>query len=170
MAKFPIINGHLFSFASAEIDFGGKSVFCLAALNWKEELTPEDQYGNDAVAIGRTKGQYKASADYEQYLHEHAEMIARLGQGYGERPFNIGCQYVEVPGAGRTVVEIIGARIAAPEVSNASGPAGTKVKCTLSVIEPIKINGLTLVQRKAQGLQIGVSIGGFTTGFGVGGF
>lgn len=153
MAQFPVLNGHLHSFASAEIDFGGSRFFGISALNWSEELTPEDVYGNGAPPIGRTKGEYKASADFEQVASEFMLLLDKLGDGYGEVPFNIGCSYVE---AGSTItVQILGARITKVDVSNARGPAGTMYKVTLSVIVPILTNGKSILRPSAQATSVG---------------
>lgn len=142
---YPIINGNEFSFASAAIDFGGTKFYGLTTLNWSQELTPEDQYGNGPVPIGRTLGQYKAAADFEQKLSEYERLLQKLGSNYMTKVFNVGCQYREQPGAGLFKVEINAVRIIKDEVSNSQGAAGTTVKVTLSVIRPIRMNGRTAI-------------------------
>lgn len=154
---YPIINGNEFSFASAVVDFGGTKFYGVRRLNWKQELTPEDQYGNGAVPIGRTLGQFKASGDFEQLLSEYELLTAKFGNNYGKVPFNIGCQYVEQPGAGIVKVELIAVRIIGEEVSNEQGAGGTVMKVTLSIVRPIKINGRTLIDDLTQGAGLRVS-------------
>jgi hypothetical protein len=149
-----IINGNEFSFTSAEIDCAGRTYYGISALNCKDELTPEDVYGNGSVAIGRTEGIYKASADMEIALSEFRSLCAQLGDGFGSRSFNIGVQYRETPGAGLYKIELLGLRLTANDLPNAQGAAGTKVKVTLSLIQPILWNGLTLVKIRKGGLSV----------------
>lgn len=144
------INGTEYSSASITLDFAGRKFVGVSSLNWSEELTPEDQYGFSPVAVGRTLGQYKASGDFEQLLSEYTALLKVLGNGYGTKPFNIGVQYRE-EGSDLVKVEIIAARIAKADASNAQGPAGTRMKVSLSIIQPIRINGLTLVDRARNG-------------------
>jgi hypothetical protein len=162
---YPLINGNEFSFASVLIDLGGMKFSGISALNWSQELTPEDVYGNGAVAVSQTLGQYKASADFEQNFSEYQLLINKLGNAYMTKRFNVGCQYRETPGAGLVRVEIIGARIAKEEVSNASGAAGTKVKVTLSFIRPIRMNGKTAIHDAlSKGLKVSSALQGLISG------
>lgn len=156
----PIINGHSYGFASAEIDCRGRIYHGVVSLNWKEENPKEDVYGNARVALSRTSGQYKASGDMEMLLDHAAALLADLGPGWSDVPFNIGIQYEEIPGAGTLSVELIGVMLVSAEVSNARGPAAITKKFGLSIISPIRENGLTMVPDPFnKGTNIGSAIG-----------
>jgi len=163
--KYPILNGNVYSSASAEIDLRGKVYGGIVALNWSDELTIEEVYGFGPTPVGRTIGQYKATADLEMLMGDSDVFLADLGPAYGTVAFNIGCSYEEITGAGLSTVEIIGARIVKNEVSNSRGSAGITRKFTLSVIYPIKTNGLTIIDTAVnQGVAIGAQVIGLVAG------
>lgn len=145
-----LYNGNLYSATSAEVDVDGKRFFAVTSLTLDDELTPEDQYGFGAVAVGRTKGQYKASGELEMMEHEANLLIARLqakagaGRGYGEVSFNISAN-LEESTLGVSTIDVVGARVTKVSDALASGPAGLRKKFTLSIIKPIKRNGASIV-------------------------
>jgi hypothetical protein len=150
---YPITNGKtIMSLESGRLDVGGKKFYGLSSLGWKQELGGEDVYGNGPLPVGRTLGQYKASAEYEQLYSEHMAHLAKLGPAYGLKVFNLGAQWRE---ASLHKVEIIAARITAKDIAAQQGGAPVRVKVTLSVIVPIIENGLTIIdQAIAQGLDV----------------
>lgn len=156
--QFPVTQGFIPSFTSAEIDVGGRRVFGIKRIAWNESCEGEVEYGNGVLPLGETAGQYSADAEVEQLLGEYVELITRLGNGFRSKAFNIGVQFNEV-GSNLISVEIKTARILAPAV-DATGKAGTVVKYKLRVFEPIRINGLSMIDRFNSGQSGGFSIGG----------
>jgi hypothetical protein len=145
------INGIFHSFATAEIDIAGKKFYGFQSLNWKEDLKKEPVKGQGVVGLGFTLGDYEASADMEILLSEWTRLLAVIGDGYGYKPFNLGCQY-RAPGKPLISVDIKQATINGHEISNSRGPAGTTVKVPLMVIQPIVTNGLTAIDRARLGI------------------
>ncbi|KYG11411.1 hypothetical protein BE21_57515 [Sorangium cellulosum] len=125
----------------------GTKFYGVVALNWKEELTGEVVYAAGPEPYGETMGEYKASADVEMYLSEFARLLQKLGNGYGQKRFNFGGTWRETPGDGINKIELINCRIISSEASNSKGSGPATVKANLSIISPIKINGLTMIDR-----------------------
>jgi hypothetical protein len=140
------INGVWHAFSSAEIDFGGKRFLGIQALNWKEDIKKEVVKGSGIIGLGYTQGDYEASADFEILYSEWIKFTKALGDGWGYRPFNVGCQY-RVPGKPLISVSIPNVTINGHDVSNSKGPAPTTVKVTLLVIDPIVTDGTTIFGR-----------------------
>ena len=156
-AALPNFDGTLWSFASAEIDCAGRSVFGVSARGWKEELKAENEYGNGPVPIGRPVGQWTGSADMEIVLQEYLTLIQTLGNGYGRVPFNIGATYVEVDGPGVLPVQLLNVRLMSPEVANANDGKATRVKVGLSLVQPVLVNGLSIIDIGLVSVSIGAS-------------
>lgn len=144
MSNQPLINGHKFSFASAEIDVSGSRFFGFQTLNWKQSVDHEKVPGSGPVDLGTTVGHYTADTDFTIVLSEFNRLLAKLGPNYTTKPFNIGCAFIENPGDGLTRVEILGVKLRGDEMSN-EGTKGSIVKVTLTVITPIRINGVAMI-------------------------
>lgn len=158
-AQFPLINGLLHSWASAQIDVNATPFYGITALNFSDELEMEGEYGPSPIALGGVIKQYKASVDLEMILSERDRLIAKLGNGFGKVPFNIGAQWIESTGQPTSTVGIIGARISKMEQSNAPGAA--KVKLTLFQYLPIVYTGgLTIFSQEQQVGDIGSLVSG----------
>lgn len=129
----PLVNGHRYSFASIEVDFGGFVIVAITAINYTDELQPGIIMGSDPNRVGRTIGQRKLTCDFEMYRREWDVFRDALGQSYGRKPFNITIQYAESIGDPVTTDQIIECRIVRVEKSNAEGSDALKVKV---VIDP----------------------------------
>lgn len=156
--RYPIVNGNCFGPASAEIDLRGRRYLGFASLNFSDELKKEAVRGNGSVALGVSVGEYEATCDFELVLHESFIFQEALGNGYGAVPFNIGASYVELPGAGVSVVEIIGATIMKIETSLQRGATGLVDKYTCMVITPIRRNGRTIIDIARGGSEIAAAL------------
>lgn len=147
------------SLASAEIDVAGDKMLGVQSLAPKEELTPTDVYGNGPVPVGRTRGIYKGSAELSILLVEFRAIIQKLGNGFGEKTFNIGATYIEINGDGVMPIEITGCRIATPDLSDTNDGKATVVKVGLSIITPIFWDGLQIINVNNGVATIGASFG-----------
>jgi len=163
----PLINGFLHSFAQVEIDIGGAKFFP-KALNYKQSLSQNAEFGSGVLARGRSLGQYTASADVELFSYEYGRLIAALGNGYATKSFNIGAQFKSKQ-LGLFTIEIEGATIIDDEPQNMQqGGTGTSHKLPLSIIMPIKINGYTMVEIVEQRLAVPSFVIGASASLGLG--
>lgn len=137
------INGHEYSFASAEIDLRGRKYEGITTFNWSHEVEKGTAEGNGQVALGPTKGPYKASIDFEMRTSEADLFEADLGSPVTEKVFNVGVMYVENAAVSEIQANFV--TVQKVEGSNTRGPDATKRKYTLHVWYPIIVNGQTLV-------------------------
>lgn len=156
-AGLPMFDGILWSFASAEIDVAGVSVFGVSGLGWKEDVKKEPTYGNGPLPIGRPRGQWSGSADMEILYSEYLTLISVLGDSFTDVSFNIGATYVEVNGPGIMPVQLLSVQIASPEVANTNDGKATVVKVGLSLIRPVETNGIAIMRSGLGGVTIGAS-------------
>jgi hypothetical protein len=140
------INGVWESFATAEIDLSGSKFVGFQALNWKEDLKKEIVKGSGLIGLGYTLGDYEASADLEILYSEWVRFKAKLGDGWGFKPFNVGCQH-RAPGKALISVEIKNVTINTDDVTQSKGPGPITVKAGLLVVDPIVTNGTTALGR-----------------------
>jgi hypothetical protein len=140
------INGLWHSFATAEIDLAGSKFRGFSALNWGQDLKKEIVKGSGVVGLGYTMGDLESKADFEILYSEWIRFTQKLGDGWGYKQFNIGCQY-RVPGKPLITVAIKNVTVNADDVSNSKGPGATMAKVTLQVVEPIEVNGITIIGR-----------------------
>lgn len=140
-------NGNYHNHASAEIDAAGKVFLGITTLNYNDELERALEYGTGPIPLGVSVGQYKPNADLEMLKSEWERFKAILpANGFGEFAFNIGATYKE--SSGTIVDELRTVYINKVEDASQQGPAANKVKLTLTVVEPIRHNGSTLVKVK----------------------
>jgi hypothetical protein len=138
-------NGNYHNHASAEIDFAGQVFLGITTLNYADELERELQYGTGSLPLGVSVGQYKPNADAEMLKTEWERLKAVLpANGYGEVPINVGATYKE--DSGTIVDELRTVYINKVENASQQGPSANKVKLTLTVVEPIRHGGSTLVK------------------------
>lgn len=155
-AQFPVTQGFIPSWRSAEIDVSGSRVVGMKSCNWSESCEGDVEFGNGPVPLGVTVGEYKADVEIEQLLSEYAVLLARLGTNYRAKGFNIGVQFNE-PGVDLITVEFRSVRLGA-NAGSWQGNPGATIKWKAQVFEPISINGLSMIQRQASGASF--SIGG----------
>ena len=140
------INGLWHSMASAEIDLGGSKFVGFQSLNWKQDLKKEKVPGSGIVGLGYTLGDYEASTDFEILWSEWIRFETKLGDGWGYKQFNIGCQF-RLPGQPLISVAIKNLTVNGNDVSMSKGPGPVTAKCSLLVIDPIETNGTTMIGR-----------------------
>ncbi len=137
--EYPLINGHRFSWASVEAQFGSVGLIIgIKSINYSPELMPGKVYGTAPQKIGRTRGKEDSSADCEMLRLEFEnlkETLGNSGVGYGETAFDIVVQYRE---EGQPVVTdtLIGNRITKVDLQNADG---TDPSCAKLTLDPMRI-------------------------------
>ena len=139
LPQWPLINGVAWSFQSIQVKAFGVTYFGTTALNYSAELKPDDARGTPALPLAYTLGKGTLTADIEMLKNWSIDLIAKLGQGFMARPFDILAQFGET-NVGFQTDTIIGARIIKVEDSHSDGVA--KQKLTL---QPTRIlyNGLS---------------------------
>ena len=154
--KYPLINGNLYSAASAEIDFDGTTYFGIQSISWDEEQESEVVYGTGRVGLGIAEGAYKATGEFEMVLHEADLFLKHLGSGYMSKAFNIGVTFVEGSEIDVSSTKIIGARITKKSTAIQRGPSPSVRKFSFIVVTPIEENGRTAVDTARGGVDAAV--------------
>lgn len=145
--QFPGGKGFIASMESGifKLNPGNRTFRGLRSFTVKEELGGEAVYGNGPKAIGRTIGQYKASADIEQNLIEYSHMVSNMS-ALGVSTVNLTVTWRE--GVQTTRVEIVDGLIKNVEMSSSQGGGAVTVKYTLDITEYVKTNGKTLIDEE----------------------
>jgi hypothetical protein len=147
---YPLINGHRKSWASIEAYVNGLPYIGFKSINWKCSLKPGIVRGTAPHKIGRTRGEYDATFDFEMYRDEADVFIATLGAGgfgYGEASFDTIVQFSEPTSQVQqsiTTVSIIGGRITEDSSDNAEGTDASTSKFTCDAMDILR-NGVSMV-------------------------
>lgn len=136
---YPLINGHRFSFASAEIFLPGNPlpVLGITAVNYSSELMPGKVWGTRSKPLGRTRGKADAKGDMEMLRLEWENLKFFLGVGgvaFGVTAFDIQVVWSELPFSPVITDILVGCRITNDEYSNQEGTDPSKVKLTLDLM------------------------------------
>lgn len=133
---YPLVNGHRYSFASVEANFGGFPCLGITEINYKPSLKGTMVYGSAPQPIGETRGKLELSCDFTMYRHEFELFkltFPGLGVGFGEFRFDIIVQYSE--GQMPVITDtIVGVRIQEADLSNRDGTDASVVKVTCSCL------------------------------------
>jgi len=112
--KVPLVNGHMYSFASIECEVDGLLFAGFASITYDDPVKPGKLYGTGGVLVGRTPGTSKPTLSMTMYRREWDYLRAQLsgtgpsdgatvGTGsYGTKSFTVRVTYHEdaLPGAG----------------------------------------------------------------------
>lgn len=135
--SYPMVNGNRFDFSSVQLTVPDVNrVFeGVKSVGYSDELNPGKLRGNRAQVVGRTRGQYEASANVEMYKSEADAFLAALGPGYMERSFTVTVAFSEPATPDLVVVDVIqGCRIKKVEDSASEGEEAIAVKFDLDVL------------------------------------
>lgn len=144
MAQYPLINGHRYSFSSLEANIAGIPVPGISELSYNDGLEPGAIEGTSPQRLGRTRGKYESDGSMSMYRQEFDELTARLGDGYGERSFNIVASYAD-DGQPTVTDRLVGCRIKKVDNQAQKGSDPLEVKLELDIMY-IERNGKTLVK------------------------
>jgi hypothetical protein len=148
--QYPLIQGKRYDWSSIDIALGkvsgGAPVPRLRGykgLDWSQKLDGKPSRGNAAVPLGHTRGQYSATASMTLHKVEWDYMRLQLGSGYGELDLNITATWIE-SGLEHKCELVV--RIGEEKESGKEGGDEPEVSLSLIVLQPIKLDGLTLVK------------------------
>jgi hypothetical protein len=131
----PLVNGCRHSFASIEIAFDGVVFTGFKEISYNDGLEPGAVRGTSVQKIGRTKGDLTPEASLTCYTEEWKEILAKFGNGFGERVFTIVVAYRENDDADLVTDTIQGCRIKKVERSHSQGTDALEVKLELDVMK-----------------------------------
>lgn len=145
--RYPDVNGIRTSFCSIRFDIDGLPVPGIDSINYRDTHEVGKIRGSSRKPIGRTFGNLDYEGDVEFYQAEWVSMVLPLLTLGGRRPFSsvsttITVAYTEVGLPRDQIVTdvLVGARLVAPDQSNAQGTDATKVKLTLNLMDIIWAN------------------------------
>ncbi len=141
---YPLVNGNYHAFASIEVKTADGNIYTgVKAVNYKNSLKPTKVRGTNAEPIGRTRGDYDAEGDVEFYEQQGHQFLQALGNGYGEKPFDMTVTFSET-GLDTIQHQLIGCRIEEVDSSNSQSTDASTIKFTLNVMK-IKMDGLEML-------------------------
>lgn len=146
MSETPTLNGRRLSGLSIRAKFDTNIFTGFTGLNYKQSLKSAKVAGNEVIAVGRTRGEYEASGDFEMML-EHANILrsalaAKDPTGsYGLVEFDIEAFFEEDAVSHHVVLRKC--RWEEEDNSNKRGTEGSTEKVTLSILW-IEKDGLRL--------------------------
>ncbi len=140
MADYPKINGQIYSFASIEIKVGTQIFTGFTDLSYTQTLEPGIFRGTRPEKLARTIGEHNVEGSFTLVKVEYQELIAALGDGYMQTPFDITATYAETNSPITTDV-LTACRITSEEDSHSQGTDALAVACDLDIIKMTR-NGL----------------------------
>ena len=140
MADYPLINGQIYSFASAEVKVGIQVFTGFTDISYTQTLEPGVFRGTRPEKLARTIGEHNVEGSFTLVKVEYQELIAALGNGYMETEFDITVTYSEVNGPITTDV-LQACRITSEEDSHSQGTDALMVAADLDIIRMTR-NGL----------------------------
>ena len=133
--QYPILNGVRHSFSSVELKLNGQIFTGFKSINYSRTRSRSLVRGNHPDPLGKTRGENEYSADCELYLAEWNLFQSQLGDGYGDKFFQVLVTYSE-NGFDTIQDRLEGCTMDSTESSNAQGPDPTIRKVNLM---PLKI-------------------------------
>jgi hypothetical protein len=109
--EYPLINGRRFSFASINATFDGQKIIGFRSINYDATLEIGKVYGTASQKLGRTVGREDSTGSFEMYTEEAKRLLAKLGDGFGRKAFDIVVQFAEDEGDEPSNHSLLGARI-----------------------------------------------------------
>lgn len=144
MATYPQVNGNRYDFSSVEFNLRGRTYVGIKEIQYSDELEPGDVRGTLPQRVGRTRGEYKTEGSCTMYRQEFDELVADLGDGFGEVPFDAVVTYAN-DGQPTITDKLVGCRIKKAENSHSQGTDPLEVKLDLDFMYLLR-NGKALVK------------------------
>lgn len=145
----PLINGNRYDFSSIELQVQGRKFIGFTEISYSQELDRGYVYGAHSQPLGRTRGQLNMEASMTMLKEDYYELIAALGAGYMEVPFDISVTYAD-NGERTKNDQILGCTISGEENSHSAGNEGLAVSVTLSPMV-IKTGGRNALKNPLRG-------------------
>jgi hypothetical protein len=152
--NYPLINGQYFDYTHIETKFNGSIFIAYKSISHNKKLEPTAVYGADPMPLGFTRGTAEFEGSVEMYLAQYKLLIAKLGQGYMEKSFDIVINYAAT-GMPTSTDELLGCRIKGEDNSHSQGTDPLMTKFDLAILR-IKTNGLDVVSTPLTGAGIDV--------------
>ncbi len=141
MADYPLVNGQKVSFASIEIKIGTLLLTGFTDLSYSQTLEPGIFRGTRPEKLARTIGEHNIEGSFTLVKDEYLELIASLGNGYMQTPFDITNTYSEINSTTLMTDVLTGCRITSEEDSHSQGTDALVVACDLDIMKMTR-NGL----------------------------
>ncbi len=141
MADYPLVNGQKVSFASIEIKIGTLLLTGFTDLSYSQTLEPGIFRGTRPEKLARTIGEHNIEGSFTLVKDEYQELIAALGNGYMQTPFDITNTYSEINSTTLMTDVLTGCRITSEEDSHSQGTDALVVACDLDIMKMTR-NGL----------------------------
>lgn len=130
-----VFDSQILDFSHGEIKIAGEIPVAIQAFNHKQELKGTLVYGRNGEPVGQTRGQYTPECSIELLQPDFMFLLDLLGDGWGEKTFDIFASYT-AQGQATHTKEAQGCRIVTDDFSSAVGADALKVKID---IQPILI-------------------------------
>ena len=141
MADYPLVNGQKVSFASIEIKIGTLLLTGFTDLSYSQTLEPGIFRGTRPEKLARTIGEHNIEGSFTLVKDESLDLIASLGNGYMQTPFDITNTYSEINSTTLMTDVLTGCRITSEEDSHSQGTDALVVACDLDIMKMTR-NGL----------------------------
>lgn len=145
--NYPDINGHRYQWASVETTFGKNITKAVKSITYGDELTVGEVRGNAVKKMGRTRGVQKPTAKCTFYKAEFDQLVKDLGDGFGEKVFDIKLAYADT-GQPTQSDTIVGVRLVKYEVKGEEGEAAIEVDCDLDPMD-VLVGGNSIAAQAA---------------------
>ena len=153
-AKYPLINGHMFSHSSVECDVGGLLFAGITSISYDDPVKPGKLYGTGGVLVGRTPGTSKPTLTMTMYRRDwdilRAQLVSGAGSAgngsFGTTSFDVRVTYHEEaqPSGGAQLTPGV-----SPADSFDQGPP--QAQTIIDVIEKVRVTGVTQASSDGSG-------------------
>lgn len=144
MATYPKVNGRVFSYASVEIQVDGELITGIKSVTYSDKVERSKARGAGRQPLGRTAGEYDAEGSLTLLREDANALIARFGEGWMDRAFDVVVTYAEQGLPTQTDV-LRGCLIDEANGSNEQGTDPLETELTLNVMY-IERNGVLPVR------------------------
>lgn len=152
--KYPLVNGHLYSFASIECDLDGLLFAGFTSINYDDPVQPGKLYGTGGVLVGRTPGTNKPTLSMTMLRRDWDFLRSQLAKGstslaaYGTKSFSVTVTYheeaLQAPGSGYSPIQIGVplAGLAAGSASRVDQAGAPESQIVTDVIDRVRVTGV----------------------------
>jgi hypothetical protein len=155
--QYPLINGVRMDFSSINFAPIGARIVGIKSINYEDELNPGIVRGTSAQVIGRTRGEYNATFDFEIYREDWLDLCIALSKlttasglspsgtapGIYEVSFPITVAYAETPASPVQTDTLLGSRLKKAAASNSSSSEALSLKVEGHALMLIRNNAIT---------------------------
>lgn len=140
--QYPDINGVYYGWSSVEISIAGDVTFGVKDVTYDDGAEPGEVRGTKSRIIARTRGEYKCTGGITLYKRNLAALLAKLGDGFGNKVFDVLVSYADI-GQPTTSDKLVGCKIKKIADSPKAGSDAAECKIDLHVFQ-IERDGLVM--------------------------